>query len=106
MLNPGKVQVIAPAGFMDEAISENVLAGNIMSRRALYSYGLLLAHNPQGNIGNGLGVTLASGYPSIIAPNKTITRTGEKMIIDGLEFDFLMTQVAKRQPKCTSIFRP
>ncbi|EKT5609065.1 MBL fold metallo-hydrolase [Escherichia coli] len=54
----GKVQVIAPAGFMDEAISENVLAGNIMSRRALYSYGLLLAHNPQGNIGNGLGVTL------------------------------------------------
>ena len=43
---------------MDEAISENVLAGNIMSRRALYSYGLLLAHNPQGNIGNGLGVTL------------------------------------------------
>ena len=38
----GKVQVIAPAGFMDEAISENVLAGNIMSRRALYSYGLLL----------------------------------------------------------------
>ncbi|MWO98899.1 alkyl sulfatase YjcS [Escherichia coli] len=87
----GKVQVIAPAGFMDEAISENVLAGNIMSRRALYSYGLLLAHNPQGNIGNGLGVTLASGYPSIIAPNKTITKTGEKMIIDGLEFDFLMT---------------
>ncbi|HGV1558974.1 TPA: hypothetical protein ACNB1G_004930, partial [Escherichia coli] len=76
---------------MDEAISENVLAGNIMSRRALYSYGLLLAHNPQGNIGNGLGVTLASGYPSIIAPNKTITKTGEKMIIDGLEFDFLMT---------------
>ncbi|HCT6059412.1 TPA: MBL fold metallo-hydrolase [Escherichia coli] len=81
----------ALAGFMDEAISENVLAGNIMSRRALYSYGLLLAHNPQGNIGNGLGVTLASGYPSIIAPNKTITKTGEKMIIDGLEFDFLMT---------------
>lgn len=46
----GKVQVIAPAGFMDEAISENVLAGNIMSRRALYSYGLLLPHNAQGNV--------------------------------------------------------
>ena len=44
----GKVQIIAPAGFMDEAISENVLAGNIMSRRALYSYGLLLPHNAQG----------------------------------------------------------
>ncbi|WP_262162502.1 MBL fold metallo-hydrolase, partial [Escherichia coli] len=47
----GKVQVIAPAGFMDEAISENVLAGNIMSRRAPYSYGLLLPHNEQGNVG-------------------------------------------------------
>lgn len=76
---------------MDEAISENVLAGNIMSRRALYSYGLLLPHNAQGNVGNGLGVTLATGDPSIIAPTKTIVRTGEKMIIDGLEFDFLMT---------------
>ncbi len=97
--------MIAPAGFMDEAISETMLAGNIMSRRALYSYGLLLPHNAQGNVGNGLGVTLATGDPSIIAPTKTIVRTGE-MIIDGTEFDFLMTPVAKRQPKCTSIFRP
>lgn len=86
----GKVQIIAPAGFMEEAISENVLAGNIMSRRALYSYGLLLPHNPQGNIGNGLGVTLTTGYPTIIAPTITISKTGEKRTIDGLEFDFLM----------------
>lgn len=57
----GKVQVIAPAGFMEEAISENVLAGNIMNRRVLYSYGLLLPHNAQGNIGNGLGVTISAG---------------------------------------------
>lgn len=86
----GKVQIIAPVGFMEEAISENVLLGNIMSRRALYSYGLLLAHNPQGNIGNGLGVTLTTGLPTIIPPTTSITKTGEKMTIDGLEFDFLM----------------
>ena len=86
----GKVQIIAPAGFMEEAISENVLAGNIMSRRALYSYGLLLPHNAQGNIGNGLGVTLTTGLPTIIAPTILITKTGEKRVIDGLEFDFLM----------------
>ncbi len=86
----GKVQIIAPAGFMEEAISENVLAGNIMSRRALYSYGLLLPHNAQGNIGNGLGVTLATGDPSIIAPTHSITKTGEKLNIDGLDFEFLM----------------
>ncbi|ECC1694036.1 alkyl/aryl-sulfatase [Salmonella enterica subsp. salamae] len=86
----GKVQIVAPTGFMEEAISENVLLGNIMSRRALYSYGLLLPHTPQGNIGNGLGVTLTTGLPTIIAPTKLITKTGEKMVIDGLEFDFLM----------------
>lgn len=86
----GKVQVIAPAGFMNEAISENVLLGNIMSRRSLYSYGLLLPHSLQGNIGNGLGVTPATSFPTIIAPTKSITKTGEKMVIDGLEFDFLM----------------
>ena len=86
----GKVQVIAPAGFMEEAISENVLAGNIMNRRVLYSYGLLLPHDAQGNIGNGLGVTISAGNPTIIAPTKSITKTGEKLNIDGLEFDFLM----------------
>ncbi|EBD2617829.1 MBL fold metallo-hydrolase [Salmonella enterica] len=86
----GKVQIIAPEGFMEEAISENVLLGNIMSRRALYSYGLLLPHTPQGNIGNGLGVTLTTGLPTIIAPTKLITKTGEKMTINGLEFEFLM----------------
>ncbi|EPT2389429.1 TPA: MBL fold metallo-hydrolase [Citrobacter freundii] len=86
----GKVQIIAPAGFMEEAISENVLLGNIMSRRALFSYGLLLPRNPQGNIGNGLGVTLTTGLPTIIAPTQSIIKTGEKKVIDGLEFDFLM----------------
>ncbi|EBG5097812.1 alkyl/aryl-sulfatase [Salmonella enterica subsp. enterica] len=86
----GKVQLIAPEGFMEEAISENVLLGNIMSRRALYSYGLLLPHTPKGNIGNGLGVTLTTGLPTIIAPTKLITKTGENMTIDGLEFEFLM----------------
>lgn len=86
----GKVQILAPAGFMEEAISENVLLGNIMSRRALFSYGLLLPRNLQGNIGNGLGVTLTTGLPTIIAPTQSIIKTGEKKVIDGLEFDFLM----------------
>ncbi|MFV0263677.1 MAG: alkyl/aryl-sulfatase [Kluyvera sp.] len=86
----GKVQVIAPAGFMEEAISENVLAGNIMNRRVLYSYGLLLPHNAKDNVGNGLGVTLTTGNPTIIAPTKSITKTGEKLNIDGLDFEFLM----------------
>lgn len=86
----GKVQIIAPAGFMEEAISENVLAGNIMGRRATYSYSLLLGKNPHGDIGNGLGVAVTGGHPTIIAPTTSITKTGEKLNIDGLEFEFLM----------------
>ena len=39
----GKVKVIAPAGFMEEAVSENVMAGNAMSRRA----GVLDALEPE-----------------------------------------------------------
>lgn len=87
----GKVQIIAPTGFMAEAISENVMAGNIMNRRVLYSYGLLLPHNAKGSVGNGLGMPIAAvGSPTIIAPTHSITKTGEEMTIDGLEFDFLM----------------
>lgn len=83
--------MIAPAGFMDEAISENVLAGNIMSCRALYSYGLLLLHNAQGNVGNGLGVRDAgNGDLSIIAPTKTIVRTAGEDDYRRPGADFLM----------------
>ena len=35
----GKVVVIAPVGFMEEAVGENVIAGNAMSRRAQYQFG-------------------------------------------------------------------
>ncbi|MCB8548904.1 MBL fold metallo-hydrolase, partial [Bifidobacterium sp. MSK23_125] len=47
-------------------------------------------HNAQGDIGNGLGVTLTTGGPTIIAPTRSITKTGEKLNIDGLDFEFLM----------------
>src|SRR5262249_34071135 len=31
-------RIIAPEGFLDAAVSENVLAGNAMTRRAMYMY--------------------------------------------------------------------
>lgn len=86
----GKIKVIAPAGFLDEAISENVLAGNAMTRRAVYSYSTLLPQNAKGNIGNGLGVATTPGSVTLIPPTDTISETGQKMTIDGLEFEFLM----------------
>ena len=51
----GKVKIVAPAGFLEAAVAENVLAGNAMSRRATYMYGNLLPRDPKGQIGAGLG---------------------------------------------------
>lgn len=86
----GRVQIIAPSGFLEEAVSENVFAGNAMGRRATYMYGQLLPPGPQGVIGTGLGITTSKGSSSLIPPTRSITRTGEELTIDGLSFVFLM----------------
>ncbi|WP_034461547.1 alkyl/aryl-sulfatase [Buttiauxella noackiae] len=86
----GKVKIYAPAGFMDEAVSENIMAGNVMSRRASYMYGNLLKPDAKGQVGAGLGTTTSAGTVTLIAPTNYITKTGQKETIDGLTYDFLM----------------
>jgi alkyl sulfatase BDS1-like metallo-beta-lactamase superfamily hydrolase len=49
----GKVKVIAPVGFMDHAVAENVYAGNAMSRRLFFQYGVLLPRSPFGHGNRG-----------------------------------------------------
>lgn len=86
----GKVKIYAPAGFMDEAVSENIMAGNVMSRRASYMYGNLLKPDVKGQVGAGLGTTTSAGTVTLIAPTNYITKTGQKETIDGLTYDFMM----------------
>jgi alkyl sulfatase BDS1-like metallo-beta-lactamase superfamily hydrolase len=86
----GKVKIYAPAGFMDEAVSENIMAGNAMSRRASYMYGNLLKPDVKGQVGAGLGTTTSAGTVTLIAPTNYITKTGQKETIDGLTYDFMM----------------
>ena len=86
----GKVKVYAPAGFMKEAVSENIMAGNAMSRRASYMYGNLLKPDAKGQVGAGLGTTTSAGTVTLIEPTNYITRTGQKEVIDGLTYDFMM----------------
>ena len=88
----GKVKVIAPEGFMDNAIAENVLAGNAMSRRANYMYGISLPANDKGSVGTGLGLTLSNGAPGLIPPTVIVKQTGEEMTIDGVRIQFQMAQ--------------
>lgn len=87
----GKVAVIAPVDYVKESLSENVLAGNVMSRRATYMYGNLLEPSPRGFVTTGLGAALSMGSTGFVIPNDTITETGETRVIDGIEIEFQMT---------------
>jgi alkyl sulfatase BDS1-like metallo-beta-lactamase superfamily hydrolase len=88
----GHVSVIAPVGFLDAAISENVLAGTVMIRRAMYMYGVLLPKDAQGHVDTGLGKGMP-GLPSValIAPTHEITATGEELSVDGVRLVFQLT---------------
>ncbi|UVA80545.1 alkyl/aryl-sulfatase [Pandoraea commovens] len=86
----GKVPLVAPEGFMEEAVSENVFAGTVMSRRASYMYGNLLPKDPKGNVGGGLGLTTAAGTITLFEPSKLIKKTGETLNIDGVDIVFQM----------------
>lgn len=88
----GKVKLIAPEGFMDHAIAENVLAGNAMSRRAHYMYGVALPADGKGTLGTGLGLALSNDAPGLIPPTQIIKKTGEEMVIDGVRIVFQMAK--------------
>ncbi|WP_204249071.1 alkyl/aryl-sulfatase [Nocardia arizonensis] len=85
------VPILAPEGFLEHAVSENVYAGNAMTRRAVYMYGADLPKAPDGQIGCGLGMTVSAGTVSLIAPTLDITRTGQEETIDGVRIVFQMT---------------
>ena len=87
----GRVMVVAPDGFLEAAVSENVMAGNAMSRRAMYQFGPLLAPDDQGTVGTGLGTGISLGTITLIDPTHLITEDGQRMVIDGLTFEFMPT---------------
>jgi alkyl sulfatase BDS1-like metallo-beta-lactamase superfamily hydrolase len=89
-VDAGKVAVLAPEGFIDHAVQENVYAGTAMTRRAAYMYGTVLARGPQGQVGCGLGQTPSTGEVAIIVPTVDITTTGETHTVDGVEIEFQM----------------
>src|ERR1700681_253318 len=91
MLASGKVPIIAPNLFMEHAVSENIIAGPAMLRRAQYQFGPFLAKGPRGQVDCGLGKSMAAGSVSLLRPTDLIIATGDKRSIDGLEFEFQMT---------------
>ena len=89
-VDAGAVAVLAPEGFIEHAVKENVYAGPAMTRRATYMYGTLLPRGPQDQVGCGLGQAPSTGEVAVIVPTIDIRETGEKHTIDGVEIDFQM----------------
>ncbi|MBX9945212.1 MAG: MBL fold metallo-hydrolase [Reyranella sp.] len=84
----GKVEVIAPAGFMEAVSGENVLAGLPMMRRAQFQFGTMLPRGPRGQVDAGLGKSVARGTPGLIAPTRSIVQPVEEHTIDGVRIVF------------------
>ena len=86
----GQVQILAPKGFIEAAVAENVFAGTAMNRRAMYMYVIKLPPSPEGHIGAGLGLKNSTGAINLLPPTQIITQDIKEMQIDGLTFVFLL----------------
>ena len=84
------VPIWAPQGFTDAAVSENVIAGSVMVRRAAYMYGSNLERGPRGQVDVAIGKGVSTGRPSLMAITDEVTETGQQATIDGVLFEFQM----------------
>ncbi|MFD5559671.1 alkyl/aryl-sulfatase [Kitasatospora griseola] len=85
------VPIVAPEGFMEHSVAENVYAGTAMLRRGVYHTGAELEPGPRGLIGVGLGFTASRGRAGLLRPTVEITRTGQEEHLDGVLFRFQLT---------------
>lgn len=94
-VDAGRIRYIVPEGFVQESVSENVMAGNVMSRRASYMYGNAVPPGPEGGIGSGLGPSTSTGSMALYKPTDSIDHTGQELAIDGVRFIFQHTPDAE-----------
>ncbi|MEM8924393.1 MAG: alkyl sulfatase dimerization domain-containing protein [Actinomycetota bacterium] len=91
----GDVRIVAPEGFLEEVVSEFVIAGPIMGRRAAYQFGPLLPPGPRGHVDCGLGSAMGLARSDLIAPTEVVTETGEELTLSGIDVVFQMTPDAE-----------
>jgi alkyl sulfatase BDS1-like metallo-beta-lactamase superfamily hydrolase len=92
-----RIPILAPAGFLHHAVSENVFAGTAMGRRAGYMFGAMLERGPEGQLGAGLGQTTSLGTITLIPPNLDIAETGQEEVVDGVRMAFQLTPGPRRR---------
>lgn len=105
-VDAGRVEVIAPYGFMQEALAENVIAGSAMLRRAQYHFGANLE-----TLSDGTGrfyLSLVNGRFTLIAPTVVLPEGRgliTRRVVDGVEFHFKDISSAEA-PSATLIYLP
>ena len=87
----GKVKIIAPEGFLEHAVSENIIAGPAMLRRARFQFGFTLPCCAEGEMTSGLGPRPSLGSLSLIAPTDLITHTGQEITVGDVTMVFQLT---------------
>src|SRR3984885_4600547 len=87
----GKVKGIAPEGFLEHAVSENIIAGPASLRRARFQFGMTLPRCATGEMTSGLGPCPSQGSLSLIAPTDLVTRTGQEITIGDVTLVFQLT---------------
>jgi alkyl sulfatase BDS1-like metallo-beta-lactamase superfamily hydrolase len=87
----GKIQIVAPEGFMEHAVSENIIAGTAMARRGRFQFGFTVAPGPEGEMTSGLGPRISTGTLSLLRPTVLIVKTGQTLTIGGTALVFQLT---------------
>jgi linear primary-alkylsulfatase len=82
------LEIVAPAGFEEEATSENIIGGPAMTRRAMFMYGKRLARDARGHVGTGLGKGPAFGTFGFATPTQLVSETGATLTLDGVPMEF------------------
>ncbi len=100
----GKVKIIAPEGFMEHAVAENVYAGTAMSRRLFYQYGVLLPADPHGHVDQSIGKNVSAGNLGLIEPNIIITKDIDTLTIDGVKMVFQSTHGTEAPAEMNTYF--
>ena len=102
------VAIVAPDGFMEAAISENVTVGPAMRRRANWMYGSPLwtldIPKGRGQVNNGLALsTAAAGTNELTAPTTIVAKNGA-MSFDGMTVEFLLAPETEAPSEMTMLF--
>ena len=87
----GRTRIIAPQGFLEHAVSENIIAGPAMGRRAVFQFGYTLPRGPAGEMTSGLGPGISKGTMSMLAPTDVIAKTGQEITIGNTRMVFQLT---------------